>query len=109
MRIKELRKEKDKTQTEIAEVLGISRQVFANYEKEINYPDPKMLIKLSDYFDVSIDYLVGRTDELGIVKKENSAPNSYEKELLSYFKKLDSLNQNKVIGYACALLNQNYR
>ena len=74
MRIKELRIENDKTQTEIANILGISRQVFANYEKEINFPDPKMLIKLADYFDVSIDYLVGREDDFGVSVRQNSVP-----------------------------------
>ena len=105
MRIKELRKEKNQTQNEVAAILGISRQVFANYEKEINYPDPKMLIKLSDYFEVSIDYLVGRTDELGVIHKENAQQN-LEAELLFCFRRLDSDKQNRLIGYAYALTKQ---
>ena len=104
MRIKELRIEKNKTQSEIANCLGISRQVFANYENGINLPDPQMLIKISDYFNCSIDYLVERTDEFGLIKNENSLSKN-ESELLSLFKKLDTIKQNKVIGYCYALAN----
>ena len=62
MRIYELRRGKGVTQIEVAAALGISRQVFANYEKEINYPDPIMLIKIADYFNISVDYLLERTN-----------------------------------------------
>ena len=102
MRIKELRTEKNMTQNEIATVLGISRQVFANYEKEINYPDPKMLVKLADFFDVSIDFLVGRTDELDIVRQKSTISPS-ELEFLARFRQLDKNAQNKVLGYVDAL------
>ena len=106
MRIKELRIENNKTQSEVALSLGISRQVFANYEKEINYPDPKMLIKIADYFEVSIDYVVGRTNDFDVIQKDNdSSEREIEKELLSVFQKLDLNSKNKVIGYAFALLN----
>lgn len=105
MRIKELRIENNKTQAEIAAILGISRQVFANYEKEINLPDPKMLIKIADLFDVSIDYLVGRSNELDVVKHENNDLTPFETELIKNLRKLDSGNQHKVFGYCYALAN----
>ena len=103
MRIKELRIERNKSQTEISSALGISRQVFANYEREINFPDPKMLIKIADYFDVSIDYLVGRADEFDVVDN-TSLFGDNETELLNTFRQLDRLNQCRVLGYASALL-----
>ena len=103
MRIYELRKGKGTTQIEIAAALGVSRQVFANYEKEINYPDPYMLIKIADYFEVSIDYLVGRSDEYDVVKSVPPFIVAIEDELLSLFRKLKTEDKNRVIGYACAL------
>ncbi len=60
--LKELRKEKNLTQSEIAKALNISRQVYANYENEINQPDCKMLIQLANFFEVSVDELLGRED-----------------------------------------------
>ena len=107
MRIKELRKEKEKTQAEVAAALGVSRQVFANYENGINSPDPKTLIKLADYFDVSIDYLVERTNDFGVAQgKQDVSYRESERELMSVFKKLDIDNKNKVIGFAFALLDK---
>lgn len=88
--LKDLRKERNLTQSEVARALNISRQVYANYENEINQPDCKMLIKLADYFEVSIDYLLGITDDFDI---KTSAPisdslNTQERELVEVFRAL---------------------
>jgi len=61
-RLKELRKEEKKTQTEMAEKLGVSMRQYQNYEGTKSYPDVAGLIKLADYFGVSTDYLLGRSD-----------------------------------------------
>jgi len=103
MRIYELRKGRGTTQIEVAAALGISRQVFANYEKEINYPDPIMLIKIADYFDVSIDYLVGRSDDFDIIRSDSCSLSDIEKELLISYRKLKNEDKNRVIGYVLAL------
>ncbi|KXS41415.1 MAG: helix-turn-helix domain-containing protein [Candidatus Frackibacter sp. T328-2] len=62
-RIKELRKEKGLLQRELAEELNITQQTISLYESEKRYPDAKSLNKMAKYFDVSIDYLLGNTDE----------------------------------------------
>lgn len=56
----ELRKEKKLTQSDLAEVLGISRQAYSNYEAGKRQPDNETLLKLAEYFNVSVDYLLGR-------------------------------------------------
>ena len=61
-RIKELRKEKKKTQVEIAAIFEISVRQYQNYEGGINYPDVAGLIRIADYFGVTTDYLMGRSD-----------------------------------------------
>lgn len=66
-RIKELRLEKGLRQKDVADLLGISPQSFCNYENWINKPEPEMLIRLADLFEVSIDYLLCREDEYGII------------------------------------------
>lgn len=60
-RIKEMRKKKNLTQLELANLLGTSYRGLQNYEIDARTPTCEMLVKLADYFDVSIDYLVGRT------------------------------------------------
>ena len=61
-RLRECRKDRGKTQREIAYDLEITEGAYKNYETG-NY-EPKMgtLNKLADYFDVSIDYLTGRSE-----------------------------------------------
>ena len=62
-RIKELRKEKGLTQEGIGNIIGVTRYAVYSYEKGRAYPEMKGLIALAEYFDVSMDYLAGRTDK----------------------------------------------
>lgn len=62
-RIKELRIERDLTLDEMSKQLGIGRATINNYEVGRSEPNISTLIKLAEYFDVSIDYLVGRSDK----------------------------------------------
>lgn len=62
-RLKRLRELKGISQKELANELGnINQQTISNYEVGVREPDIQTLIKLADYFGVSIDYLVGRCD-----------------------------------------------
>ena len=61
-RLKELRKKRRLYQRELAELLGISIRGYQCYETGEHEPGVKKLIALADYYNVSIDYLVGRTD-----------------------------------------------
>lgn len=61
-RIKELRLEKKVTQKEIAEGIGVSPVSVQRFEYGSVRPSLDTLIALADYFDVSLDYLVGRSD-----------------------------------------------
>lgn len=59
-RIEDLRIDHDLTQQQIADVLGCQREVYRRYEKGTRTIPVEFLIKLADYYKVSIDYLVGR-------------------------------------------------
>lgn len=61
-RIKELRKKEGMTQAALGEIIGVGQDTVCVYEKGKHYPEVRNLIILADYFGVSIDYLVGRTD-----------------------------------------------
>ena len=105
MKLKELRNEKNLTLNKLSEKINISPQVLSRYERGDREPDIKTLITLSDFFGVSVDYLIGRTDDFGVIKKAAELPTltREETELLTYFKKLNNLQQQKVIGYCYAL------
>lgn len=60
-RIRDLREDKDEKQKNVADYLGIKQTTYSKYELgRINIPI-EMLIKLADYYNVSLDYLVGRS------------------------------------------------
>lgn len=61
-RLENLRIDTDKSQAEIAEYLGCQREVYRRYEKGTRQIPTDFLIKLSNLYNVSIDYLVGITD-----------------------------------------------
>jgi len=62
-RLKELRENSEMTQGELARILKITRQAVGNYEQGTRFPkDEKLLAKIADIFDVSLDYLLGRAD-----------------------------------------------
>ena len=62
IRIRNLREDADMTQTEIAKVLKCSQRVYSNYERgDLDIPT-EILIKLANFHDVSVDYILNRTD-----------------------------------------------
>ena len=61
-RLKECRKNINKTQRDVANDLGITEIGYQQYELSKSEPKMGTLNKLADYYDVSIDYLTGRTD-----------------------------------------------
>ena len=64
-RVRQLRKESGKTQTQMAAVFEISARQYQNYEGGSRRPDYEGLVALADYFDVTTDYLLGRSDVRG--------------------------------------------
>ena len=62
-RIADLRTDRDKTQQEIADMLVCNRQVYARYERGIREIPVSMILKLAQYYGVSVDYLLGVTDD----------------------------------------------
>lgn len=66
--IRNLREDNDKIQQEIAEYLHVKQTTYSKYELgKINIP-VEVIMKLADYYNVSIDYLVGRSEKKEIVR-----------------------------------------
>lgn len=63
-RLRDMREDKDLRQREIAEILNVSQTTYTRYESgELDIPSAA-LIKLADFYGVSVDYILGRTDKL---------------------------------------------
>ena len=61
-RMKELRKERKLKQQQLADQFSVKLRTYQGYEYGESYPEVAKLIAIADYFDVSLDYLVGRSD-----------------------------------------------
>lgn len=69
-RIKSLREERKITQQELAQYLGVTQKTISNYEKGERSPDPETLKKIADYFDVTVDYLLGRSNHRKLTRRD---------------------------------------
>ena len=89
--LKQLRLQRKLTQQELADRLHISQQSIYKYEHNITSPDFETLKSIADYFDTSIDYLIGNTDfPRKLESLTESMLNSEELMLITNYRKLNS-------------------
>lgn len=93
-RLVELRKSKKYTRESLAEQLGISKYTLRNYELSVNEPGSSFLKQVSDFFDVSIDYLMGMTDEKEKIRPYNLKASEYTH--IERYRSLDPHGQDMV-------------
>lgn len=111
IRIKELRLEKGLTQKEIAKNIDSTVKNVWAYENNLAIPPIDVLSRYADFFSCSIDYLVGREDDFGVIKSEKTelprhtgktnhtvnselfAKNADEEKTLSVFRQLSARNK----------------
>lgn len=83
-RLRELRINMGLTQTEIAEKLGISRVNYNRYEKGERTPDDDLKRKLADFFNVSIDYLIGHKEGYDVHSLDSPPQSKKPKDLIKF-------------------------
>ena len=71
LRLRDVREDNDKTQAQMAEFLGCTQQSYSRYENQKAQMSYEVLCRLADYFETSVDYLLGRTDEIAPYPKSN--------------------------------------
>lgn len=76
-RLRELRKERGMQQRELGEMYELSSSAIGSYERNLREPTLELLLALSEYFGVSVDYLLCRTEER-LTAKEYKEKDSYE-------------------------------
>ena len=98
-RLIELRKSVKKTQRELAQYLEITPTSYNRYENGDAEPNIERLIKLADYYHVTLDYLVGRefANDAGYLTAD-------EKEMLKMFRNLDTIKKAKAVAYTAGML-----
>ena len=94
--LRKLREERGITQLKLATDLNLVKSTICQYEKGNRDLGITMLIKLSDYFNVSIDYLVGRTEERKIINTAEEYT-AQEKQLVKAYRKVEPRTQKKLL------------
>ena len=97
LRLKELREERELKQVEVGEAIKTSKMNIGRWENGKVDPSSSFVVKLADFFQVSADYLLGRTDDLGniVIQGENNFPTSLlEQRLILDFRKLPAETQD---------------
>ena len=109
LKISEIRKEKGISQKELAKLLNVSPGNLCEWEKGRIEPNIFALKRLADIFECSVDYLIGREDDLGYVNiiDNNNNLNLKEKELVDNYRKLSILEQDTINTQIKALANKN--
>ncbi|GAA6265188.1 hypothetical protein F110043I8_21730 [Ruminococcus sp. f11] len=101
---RKLRTSSNLTQSAIAEKIGISRSTIGMYETGAREPDFETLEKIADYFNVDIDFLLGRTNQTTMLP-ETIGKYSKTHELDVIYEQLSDHNQRKVLTYSKNLLS----
>ena len=94
MKLKELRIKKNTSQMEMAKLLNVTQTTYGRYELESSEPNIDTLCKLADYYNVSLDYLVGRefTNDIGYL-------NEQQKNAVKMIQQLNENNLALAIAY----------
>lgn len=79
-RLRDLREDADLTQEELVKLLKMHKTTYTNYEQGKREPPFELIIKLAKFYDVSIDYIAGLSEDTSIKKQ---TLNDFEKSLVS--------------------------
>ena len=90
--LRSLRISKSLTQSEVAEKLGLTTNAYQSYERGTSEPNCKSLRTLADYYGVSVDYLIGRTNERysenTVIEQYMTLPKNVQVALLELIQKM---------------------
>lgn len=88
--LERIRKQHHISQTQLGTALGLTQQMISNYEKELSSPNMESLKKIAQYFEISVDQLIGHTPP-----KENKT--SVDRRFLKYFQELTETDKEKCL------------
>lgn len=95
--LERIRKDHKISQAKLGEMLGLTQQMISSYEKDMSSPNIEVLVRIADYFNVSLDTLVGHTPP----NPDNDSP---EIRLIHYFQELTSSDKEKCLTIIHTLL-----
>ncbi len=103
LNIKDARKEKGLKQIELARLINVSIQTISGYETGYAQPPIDTLIKIADVLETTTDYLLGRTNDVGLVEVQRELSHD-QQELLALYNQMNFQDKNQLLGFAKALV-----
>lgn len=101
--LRKIREQRNINQLKVAMDLEITQESISKYETNKAMPSSTVLIKLANYFNCSVDYLLDRTENSKINIEKQSIEDEKIENLIFRFKKLSTENKNKLDGFLSAL------
>lgn len=95
-RIRDLREDSDLTQKEVGKQLNMSQSQYQKYESGLVTPPISILMAIAEFYDVSLDYLLGRTNYKKVVQAETMSLKN--NRLTEYFNRLSLEDQDFIMG-----------
>ena len=104
-RLIELRKQKGVSGAQLAAYLHIAPSTYAGYEQGYREPSLRVLKEIANFFECSIDYLMGREDDFGNIVLKTDAPNLSQQEqgIIATFRSLPKDLQQRAAAYIAKL------
>lgn len=102
LKLQEIREQKNIMQKELAQKLNKTRACISSWETNKTEPDLQSLMTLADILEVSTDYLLGRSNDVGIIET-NANLTPFQNKLLTVVAALPRDDQFQVLGFAQAL------
>ncbi|MEG1395279.1 MAG: helix-turn-helix transcriptional regulator [Clostridia bacterium] len=103
--IKKMRQNSSYSQKQLGALLGLSQQYFSQLEKKLIEPNIELLIKIADVFGCSVDYLLGRENEAGIIEISGDRVIPEKSQIQKLYEKLNTRNQLRLICYGQGLFD----
>lgn len=107
-RLKELRTTSKNSQSFVAKLINVSKTQISDIENGKTATTLEKICVLADYFNVSLDYLVGRSDD----RQESTRPAEYsteKEELISIFESLDEISKGRLVERSKILLEESQK
>ena len=104
--LREARNDVGFTQKKLSELVGISQQSYSDYENGRTFPDEMTLIKLANALNVSVDFLLGRTDDLGAPVTLHQDLTEEERSFLELFRQLSRGERAQLLAFSAGLVGK---
>ena len=101
--LRKIREDRNVNQLKVAVDNDISQESISKYETGSSFPSKDILIKLANYFNCSVDYLLGRTEIVGMNNDKSSATDQKIENLIFRYNHLTDENKSKLEGCLLAI------